>query len=128
MCRTGDIVEIYSATVGYPKYHLCIEPENDSVAAKFLFLNSEGGYEADFVVPDDEVSCLPCSPTGETVISCSQLLRINRRQRRLFNAKVKGQLDKKVAAKLVSHVEQTAVLPAIERRLIVTALRAYCGT
>lgn len=128
MCRPGDIVEIYSAQAGYPKYHLCIEPDTGNEAAKFLFLNSEGGYEDEYVIPDRLIPFLPASPTGESVVSCNVIVRINQRQRWLFNARVLGQIDKTVAAGLRVHAEQCMSLPASDRHAVVNALDAYCAS
>jgi hypothetical protein len=128
MCQPGDIVQIYSATAGYPKWHLCIAADTETEAAKFLYVNSEGGYDGDFVLPNARIPCIPASPTGKTVISCNILVIINRRQRELFNAQVAGQLDKAAAAELKAHVEGCDTLTRPDKELVVNALDTYCGT
>lgn len=127
MCQLGDIVEIYSPQVGYPKYHLCLAPDGDGDAARFLFLNSEGGYEDDYAVADVRIACLPPSDTGQSVISCSAIVRFNQRQRGIFKAQVKGHIEKDVAAELIEHVKQCSVLPRADRLFILSALEAYCA-
>jgi hypothetical protein len=122
MFTPGDIVEFYSAIAGYPKYHLCVLDCSATSAAMFLFINSESGFEGDFVCEDNEFECLPKSPTGQSVISCAQLVRANARQLFLFDAKKIGEISPSVARKLETFIPTATALTKAERQIVLKAL------
>lgn len=118
----GDIVKFYSVVAGYPKYHLCVLACLDDQAGIFLFINSDGGFAGDFVIDDDELPCLPESPTGKSVISCSQPVRATSRQLALYNAEKLGELLPVVARKLEKFVQGVQTLTRLEKRIVLEAL------
>jgi len=118
----GDIVKFYSVIAGYPKYHLCVLACLDDQAGIFLFINSDEGFAGDFVLDDDELRCLPESPTGKSVISCSQPVRANGRQLALYNAEKLGELPPGVARRLERFVQNVQTLTRIEKRIVLEAL------
>lgn len=131
MLKTGDIVYCYAATVGYPKYHLCICPPDKKDAGLFLFINSEGGYEADFVLQNSDVPCIQKNDTGLTVISCSMLLRLSEKQLNVYDAKKVGELDTKFISLLKEFIENSKALTRSERQkcseLLVKLLSSDCS-
>jgi len=98
MFNVGDIVVMYAPTAGKKKYHLCVCEVNEHGVEFFLFINSGSGYAADFVVNDGSIDCLPESPTGNTVVSCSVVIRANQKQLAVYRAKKIGTLSKKISA------------------------------
>lgn len=103
----GDIVQIYAPSAGYPKYHICLSGCTADQAAKFLYINSEttGAFVDDRVFPNSSFPCIPPSPSGTSVVSCSAIVPVNRRQLGLFNARVIGRLDPSVARDLEKFVD-----------------------
>ncbi|MCK4946623.1 MAG: hypothetical protein KAS59_10230 [Alphaproteobacteria bacterium] len=118
----GDILYFYSPHAGYPKYHLCVLKIINDDAAKFLYLNSNNGFAADFIVSDTEIPCLPPSKTGKSIISCSQLILANKRQLKLYKVKKIGRLDKKIAARLLKFVKTTDALSNTDKKIVTNAL------
>ena len=64
---------------------------------------------------------IPPSPTGKTVISCSQLVRVTERQLQLFGSTKVGVLPSTVAAKLGSFAASASTLTNSERKFVVGA-------
>ena len=119
----GDIVHADSALADHPKYHICVlECGDDGSAACFLFLNSETGWRGDCVLNCAEIPCIPASRTGLSVVSFSQIVRMNARQLQLFRAKKIGRLDPKVARKLEAFAKTVPTLTKQERKIILEAL------
>lgn len=122
MFAPGDIVEIYSPVAGYPKYHVCILDCDGAATALFLYINSGTGFAGDLVCDDSEFGCLPKSPTGQSVISCSQLVRMSAHQLSIFKAKKLGKLPPAVARKLEKFVVTAFSLRKSERQLVLNAM------
>lgn len=122
MFSVGDIVQIYGPTAGHKKYHLCVCEIDGNGVCKFLFINSHDGYEGDFTLSDHEIPCLPKSPTGKSVISCSLMVKYNAAQMTLYNATKRGTIEKSVAARLRDHIPTCRALSRPEKILIDGAL------
>lgn len=108
MLAPGDLIRILAPTVGYPKYHLCLEGVLPQSAARFLFLNSDPGYQGTYDVPCARVPCLPPSQTGFTCFSFNMMPRFNARQLELYQATKMGVLDRVLAGEL----ETFALVPS----------------
>lgn len=124
MFAVGDIIEMYSPVAGKKKYQLCVCAANAAGQTKFLFLNSGQGYSGNYAVTDDKIPCLPASPTGFSVFSCSLVLKYTDRELKLYNAAKLGELDKAVAAGLEAFIRKTPVLPKKQREEIADCLKA----
>jgi hypothetical protein len=118
----GEIVRFTSAQAGYPKFHLCVLECVDARAAQFLFINSGSGFAGDFVVADSEIPCIAPSPTGKSVISCSQIVRANAHQLKIFKATKVGDLPAAVARKFEAFVRNVPTLNRAERTTVLAAL------
>lgn len=118
----GEIWEFHSAQAGKRKYHICVQSPTDAQAGYFLFINSKTGYDGDLTLVDGEISCLPASPTGQTVVSCSLLVRANHRQLQLFCAEKIGDLSIPVARKLHKFVQTAQTFTKTEQQLVLDAL------
>lgn len=127
MFDVGDIVQIYAPTAGKDKYHLCVCCANEDGVEKFLFINSGGGYDADFVMKDGEIDGLPESPTGDSVISCSMVVRHNQQQLKLYKAKKLAVIKTATAKKLISFISQSNALPSKQREEIESSLTKLVG-
>ncbi len=101
---------------------MCIQEPTSSQAGCFLFINKKSGYAGDLVLPDNEIPCIAPSPTGQSVICCSQIVRANRNQLKLFECIKKGDISADVARKLEDFVKSVPTLTAEDRRLILSAL------
>lgn len=124
MCKIGDIVRIYSGIAGHYKYHLCVRAPKGEEAACFLFLNSDPSFQQLYVVPCSRVPCLPTSKTGKTAFSFSMIPKYNRKQLKLHQATIMGQIDKHLAHDLLIHAKQTTVMTSTERLMVINALKA----
>ena len=118
----GEIWEFQSAQAGKRKYHICVQSPTDAQAGCFLFINSKAGYDGDLPFGDGEISCLPASPTGQTVVSCSLLVRVTRHQLQLFHAEKIGELSIPIARKLHNFVQTVQTLTRTEQQLVLDAL------
>ena len=122
MFVVGEIVQIYAPSAGKTKYHLCVCLANAAGVTRFLFMNSGSGYEGDFILKDAEVPCLPPSPTGESVISCSMVVRYSEKQLALYKAQSLGMLDDALLFQLKEFLRASTVLSKEERGPIVASL------
>lgn len=118
----GNIVEYRNPQAGKLKYHLCVQPCLADQSACFLFINSKSGFNADCVFPDGTFACLPQSPTGQSVVSFSQLVRANARQLALFQASVIGDCPPTVAAHLETFCRSVKSLPRRDHAIVLAAL------
>jgi hypothetical protein len=87
-----------------------------------LFINSKTGYEGDLILEDREIPCLPASPTEQSVISCSLIVKANQRQLRLFGSEKIGVLPTPVARKLHEFIKTVTTLTIPEKKLVLGAL------
>ncbi len=122
MFDPGDIVEIYSSTAGKPKYHLCIIDESSDGTAKFFFVNSNKGYDGDFTLKNSDVPCIPTNATGETVISCSVIVRQNEKQLKLYKAKKICRLDKRHIRSLITFLKLSRSITSWEKMMAIDGL------
>ena len=122
MFAVGDIVRMLALTAGKKKYHLCVCSADENGVLSFLFINSGSGYDGDFLLEGDPIECIPYSPTGESVISCSLIVRCREDRLKLFKAEKLGQLDIGTAAELLEFIKTTPVLSGAERRLLQNGL------
>ena len=120
--KPGDIVRFQSPTAGKLKYHLCIMTGTEQKASAFLFINSRPGYNGDFVLNDGAIPNLPKSPTGKSVISCSQLVRLRQDQLTLYRADKIGKITISVARKLHIFIEDVPTLTENERLIVLDGL------
>ena len=118
----GDVVRFYSSTAGHLKYYICIKEVIDPNAAVFLFLNSKSGWRGDFVLPLGAIPCIPSSSTVESIVSFSDLVRVNSRQLTLFKASVLGTLPPAAARSLETHAQTVPTLNAQDRKLVLAGL------
>lgn len=118
----GDVVRLFSPIAGKAKFHLCICLTADGLQNYFLYVNSEGGYKGDYVMDDGVIPGLPESRTGQTVVSFTQLVRVNAEKLELFQAKKTGEVDHKVFGELIGFAKSTSALSSIDRKLILAAL------
>lgn len=125
MFQVGDIAMIYSPLAGKKKYHLCVCCANEHGVERFLFINSGAGYQADFVLNDADIGCLPESPTGKSVISCSMVVRFTQEQLKSYGAKKLGDLDWAILGALAVFLEQSPALSREERQPIVRSIQTF---
>lgn len=122
MVVPGDIVHIFAPIAGKKKYHVCVCGLNENGVAQFLFFNSGGGYQADFVLPGDVLDCLPVSPTGKSIISCSIVVRYTANQLKQFDVKVIGKLPNDIGVELIEFLKKNPALNGSEKRAVVNGL------
>lgn len=121
-CAIGEIVLFHSEVAGYPKYHVCVRDTAPPLAAAFLYINSQSGYAGDLVLADGEIAGLPASRTGETVISCSQLIFASSAKLIHWKAEKIGTLSPAVAKKLHTFAKTVTTLTNPERQIVLIAL------
>lgn len=128
MFSIGEIVQIYSPIAGKKKYHLCVCCANEHGIEKFLFINSGSGYAADVVVDEKKLTCLPESPTGQSVISCSMIVQYSETQLKKFGAKKLGNIDIDVLELVANVVRSTKAISKEERKPITVSLDAFLAS
>ena len=119
MFSPGDVVGFWSDIAGKHKYHLCVHEDG-----LFLFINSpkRKSYPGDFNVQSDDISCLPATPEGYSIISCTHLVRQTSAELRQLNAKKYGMIESKVLLRLIAFVEKTPVLSDEDKDAIIEGL------
>lgn len=115
MPNVGDIVEFYSPIAAKRKYHLCLCVGEVDGIYKFLMINSKSGFKSDVVFRDGEIPGLPSSPTGESVISLSQIARIKVDKLKIWQPKVIGKIPNKVISGLQDEVATMPSLTKVEK-------------
>lgn len=123
MFDPGDIIEMFAPQVGYPKYHLCVCALNQNKVQRFFYINSGSGYEGDFVYQDSDFQCLPPSPTGQSVVSCSYLLIYSEKEMGLYKARKLGTVEPKIVADLVAGLPKVRKLSPPDRALAIQGLQ-----
>lgn len=124
MFEAGDVVRFHSTLAGKEKFHLCLgQTENETVFA-FLFLNSRPGYKGDCVLDDGEIAGLPKSPTGKSVVSFSQIIRVKEDKFSVLGATKTGEIDAHLAGELAAFAKVVKSLTRQERALVVSALES----
>ncbi|MCA0961036.1 hypothetical protein [Salipiger bermudensis] len=124
MYEAGDIIRLYSTIAGKEKFHICLgRTENETVFA-FLFLNSGSGYKGDCVLDDGEIPGLPKSPTGKSVVSFSQIIRIKEEKLGVLGATKTGTIDAHLAGELAAFAKEVRSLTRQEQAFVVSALES----
>jgi hypothetical protein len=110
MFLPGDVISFHNMDAkgqekGKWKHHLCI-----SLNGHYLFINSpkDRVYPGDLVVPCSEIPCLNPTPTGESIISCTLVMRKSNAD--LKGAKKQGSISVDLLRKLVKFIEHNPVL------------------
>lgn len=119
MFSPGDVIGFHSDAAGKHKYHLCIH-QNGS----FLLVNSPKTkpFPGDFNVPSDEISCLPATPEGYSIVSCTLVVKQTEAELKKLKAKKYGRINSKVLIRLIAFVEKTPVLPDEDKEAIIEGL------
>lgn len=119
MFSPGDVIEFWNDVAGKTKYHLCVHQDG-----LFLFLNSPKAkpYPGDFQIPSIEIGCLPATPEGYSIVSCTHLTKRRAAELKKLKAKKLGKIDSKVLLRLIAFVEKTPVLSQEDKDAIVDGL------
>lgn len=122
MFEVGDVVRFFSPTASKEKFHLCLGQSEQGPVFVFLHLNSRSGFKGDCILDDGAIPGLPKSPTGETVVSFSNLVRMNEERLLKFGATKTGRIESEVAGELVPFAKTVASLNRNEQSLVIAAL------
>jgi len=112
MFSLGDVIHFYSNEAGKDKFHLCISLENH-----FVFLNSPKRqiYPGDFVVACSEIPCLTPTPSGESIISCTLVMKKSDSDLQCLGAKKVGSVSMNLMARIATFVRSSPVLTEDEK-------------
>jgi hypothetical protein len=122
MFEAGDVVRFHSTTAGKEKFHLRLgRTEHESIFA-FLFLNSGSGYKGDCVLEDGHIPGLPKSPTGQSVVSFSMIVRVREEKLPLFGATKTGAIDAHLASEIAAFAKEVRSFTRQEQAFVVSAL------
>ena len=124
MFKAGEVVSFFSPTAGKLKYHLCLGEFEDGPRFVFLHINSGKGFRGDCILDDGRIPGLPKSPTGETVVSFANLVRMGDERLAKFDAKGIGVIDAELAGELSAFAKTVGSLTASEKKLVLTALQS----
>jgi hypothetical protein len=116
--QLGDIVEIYSPIAGKTKYHLFVVKMSDFGVSLFFFFNSKSGYDAEISICPDDVSGLPPSPTGDSVISFNMFIRYGEEKLTKFRARKIGKLSAAKTKEVIECASLTPALPFKDRKVL----------
>ena len=112
MFALGDVIRFASIEAGKVKYHLCI-----SLEGHFLFINSPKliTYPGDYLVPCNELPFLAPTPSGQSIISCTLVMKKSDSELRRCGAKKIGSVSLGVIRGLVQFVKLSPVLTEEEK-------------
>lgn len=127
MYQAKDVVRFNSFIAGKEKFHICIKLSEDGERNFFLFVNSEGGFEGDLVLDDGEIPGLPKSRTGQSVVSFSQVIRMDDRQLNLAGAERVGEIDDHLVGDLLAFARSCRALSDYDKELVVHSLENVLG-
>lgn len=124
MFRIGDVVRFRSADAGYAKYHLCVSNEGH-----FIYLNSPRAksFLGDFEIGASEITGVPPTPSGKSIISCTKVLWFSANDLRDMRAAQVGRVTRSVLKRLLFFVEDLATLPPETRDPILDGLGDEVG-
>ena len=124
MYEVGDIIRFHSTIAGKEKFHICLGRTEHETILAFLFLNSGSGYKGDCVLDDGQIPGLPKSPTGKSVVSFSQLVRVREDKLAIFGATKTGAIDANLAGELVAFAKGVRSLTRQEQVFVTLALES----
>lgn len=119
MFQPGDVIEFHSVIAQKKKYHLCI-----SLNGCFLFINSPKAkaYPGDFDFPCSELPFLTPTASGDSIVSCSQILRYTDGELLALHAKKIGVMKPPLVILLLSFIENSTVLSDAEKKIALDGL------
>jgi hypothetical protein len=119
MYSPGDVVWLWSAEANKPKYHLCI-----CSTGKFLFINSPKAksFPGDFSVPCSDIPCLPPTPEGNSIISCTLVIPLKDAELKKRKAEKKGTVASSVLLRLCTFVDNATFLSQDDKDAILNGL------
>jgi hypothetical protein len=119
MFSPGDVIGFYSDVANKHKYHLCIHQDG-----LFLFINSPKAkaFPGGFEIRCNEIACLPATPQGYSIVSCTHLIRQSSASLTALKAKKYGSVESKVLVRLIAFVEKTPVLSDEDKDEIIKGL------
>jgi hypothetical protein len=121
MFSPGDVVRFHSPTAGKEKFHLCLCVSDSNGMCSFLHLNSGSGFAGDCILDDGAIPGLPKSPTGNTVVSFSQVVKMLPKKLKLFGAAKTGDISLEVAGELLAFARDCRALTDIDKPTVVNA-------
>lgn len=124
MFEAGDVVRFFSPTAGKEKFHLCLGRIENGIVFCFLYLNSGKGYRGDCVLEDGQIPGLPKSPTGETIVSFSAIVRMREDRLAIFGAAKTGKISAATAGDLAAFAKTVRSLNESDKRFVHSALEA----
>lgn len=124
MFRPGDVIKCDSSHAPYPKWHLCVSEENH-----FIYLNSpkNKAYAGDFAIDASEVPFIPAHPTGQSIISCRNVMRKSRSELIASGATLEGRFSENVLESLLLFVDGNPVLAEDDQKIILDGLGDWVG-
>lgn len=119
MFNPGDVVSFHSKLAGKVKHHLCV-----NINGHFLFLNSPKSkvYPADLLVDCSEISCIPATANGQSIVSCNMVVTMTDAQLRAAGARRRGVISRELLLKILTFVENTTVLSDEEKAKVLDGL------
>lgn len=123
MFSPGDVVEFYSVVAGKNKYHVSL-----SLEGCFFLLNSPKirVYPGDFIFPCSEVPFLPPTSNGDSIVSCSIVIRMTDAQLLAARARRIGSISTAVLTDLMTFVENSTVLSQEDKDAVLDGLGSWC--
>lgn len=119
MFEPGDVVKFYSEAAGYKKYHLCL-----SLDACYFFMNAPRAktFPGDLIISCDDVPFLPKTESGDSIISCSVLLKFTEGELAAYGAKKVGKVGSDVLMRVLEFVENGTVLSEEDKEIVLSGL------
>lgn len=119
MFKPGDVIKFYSEAAGYKKYHLCL-----SLDACCFFMNSPRTktFPGDMIISCDDVPFLPKTDSGDSIISCSTLLKFTEAELVGYGAKKVGAVSTEILTRVLEFVENSPVLADEDKEVVIAGL------
>lgn len=124
MFRPGDVIKCESEHAPYPKWHLCVSDEGH-----FVYLNSPKAkaWPGDYPIDAAEVPFIPPHPSGQSIISCRNVMLKTAADLKAANATLEGRLSSAVLTELLIFVDGNPVMAEEDQEKMLNGLGDWCG-
>lgn len=124
MFRPGDVIKCDSDHAAYPKWHLCVSDDGH-----FIYLNSPKlkAYAGDYAILASDVPFIPAHVSGQSIISCRNVMKKSRADLMAAGATHKGRISPKILGDLLIFVDGNPVLSEDDQQIILNGLGDWVG-
>lgn len=124
MARPGEVWGFWSEEASKRKWHVCV-----SLEGCFLFLNSPKlrPFPGEFTIDNADVPFLPPTENGQSIISCSIVIRMTDDELKAAGGQCYGDVDNALLRRLLPFLQTTPTLVEEDREAVTEGLLDWLG-